>query len=87
MREMARGRGVIMMGLEKNEKLVAVTVTGDRSVMVEGIGRGGKEKQLPLAGAKLGHHVGHRARMGRVLPEKLTPTGLKLPKKPGEVTQ
>jgi topoisomerase-4 subunit A len=87
MREMARGRGVIMMGLEKNEKLVAVTVTGDRSVIVEGIGRGGKEKQLPLAGAKLGHHVGHRARMGRVLPEKLTPTGLKLPKKPGEVTQ
>ena len=38
-----------------------------------GIGRGGKEKLLELKGEKLRHHVGRRARMGRVLPEKLKP--------------
>lgn len=82
MREMAKGRGVIIMGLEKEEKLVGVVVARERAVIVEGIGRGGKEKVLPLSGAKLGHHIVHRARMGRVLPEKLAPTGLKLPVKP-----
>ncbi len=87
MREMAKGRGVIVMGLEKTEKLAGVGVIGERSVIVEGIGRGGKEKALPLTGAKLEHYIGHRARMGRVLPEKLAPTGVKPPRKPAEGTQ
>jgi len=50
--------------------------------VVSGIGRGGKEKDLALAGEKLKHHVGHRARMGRVLPEKLAPIALRIAAKP-----
>ena len=76
MRAMSRGRGVIVMGLEQGEKLLAAAVTRLTSVTVSGIGRGGKEKLLEIKGEKLRHHVGHRARMGRVLPEKLKPTGL-----------
>jgi topoisomerase-4 subunit A len=82
MRAMSKGRGVIVMGLEKGEKLLAAVVTRLTSVTVSGIGRGGKEKALEIKGEKLRHHVGHRARMGRVLPEKLkAPMGLAVPPK------
>ena len=73
LRVMSKGRGVILMGLEKGEKLLAAAVARLISVTVSGIGRGGKEKALEIKGEKLRHHVGHRARMGRVLPEKLKP--------------
>jgi topoisomerase-4 subunit A len=79
MRAMSKGRGVIVMGLEKGEKLLAAAVARLSSVTVSGIGRGGKDRLLEIKGEKLRHHVGHRARMGRVLPEKLKPTGLAVP--------
>jgi topoisomerase-4 subunit A len=82
MRQMARGRGVIIMGLEKDEKLIAIGVTNVKELTVEGIGRGGKEKQVKLTGEKLAHYFGHRARMGRVLPDKLKPRALMLSSKP-----
>ncbi|HEY5291726.1 MAG TPA: DNA gyrase subunit A, partial [Burkholderiales bacterium] len=81
MRAMSKGRGVIVMGLEPGEKLLAAAVTRLTSVTVSGIGRGGKDRLLEIKGEKLRHHVGHRARTGRVLPEKLKPTGLAVPPK------
>jgi len=72
LRTVARGRGVIIMALDEGEKLAAVAVTANRTVTVIGIApRSGKEKELVLADKKFEHHVGHRARTGRVLPEKL----------------
>jgi len=83
MRQMARGRGVIVMGLEKSEKLVAVAVTNAKELIVEGVGRrGGKAREVRLSGDKLAHHFGHRARMGRVLPDRMTPSAIKLPPPP-----
>ena len=80
MKAMSKGRGVIVMGLDKGEKLLAAAVTRLSAVTVSGIGRGGKEKALEIKGEKLRHHVGHRARMGRVLPEKLkAPLALAVP--------
>ena len=74
LRALARGRGVIVMGLEEGEQLVAVAVTARREIALTGVApRSGKEKEIVIAGAKFQHHVGHRARMGRVLPEKLKP--------------
>jgi topoisomerase-4 subunit A len=74
LRALARGRGTIVMGLEEGEQLVAVAVTAEREVALTGIApRSGKEKEIVITGAKFAHHVGHRARMGRVLPEKLKP--------------
>ncbi len=76
MKAMARGRGVIIMGLEKGESLRAVAVYAGNALVVTGEGRGGKQKTLELSGAKLGHHLGHRARMGRVLPDSMTPLSI-----------
>jgi topoisomerase-4 subunit A len=74
LRALARGRGVIVMGLEEGEQLLGVAVTARREIALTGIApRSGKEKEIVIAGAKFEHHVGHRARMGRVLPEKLKP--------------
>ena len=83
---MSKGRGVIVMGLEKEEKLLAVAVSDEPRLMVVGNSRG-KDKEVELADAKLWHFVGHRARMGRVLPDKLKPVALKVPPKPMEPTQ
>jgi topoisomerase IV subunit A len=74
MRTVARGRGVILMGLEEKEKLVAATVLPSASVKVRGQ-KSGKDKETEYTGERFQHYVGHRARMGRVLADKLKPTG------------
>lgn len=78
LKQMSRGRGVILMGLEKNEKLAAAVVTDQQSITVLGLGRTGKDKEIVLGSKALSQHAGHRARMGRALPEKLKPTGFRL---------
>ncbi len=84
LKQMARGRGVILMGLEKGEKLVAVAVTNQRTLTLFGTGRGGKERDVTIGEKDMGHYAGHRARMGRVLPDKLKPQALRLaPVQPG----
>jgi len=83
---MSKGRGVVVMGLEKEEKLLAVAVSDESRLVVFGNSRG-KDKAVELADAKLWHFVGHRARMGRVLPDKLKPLALNVPPKPMEPTQ
>ena len=74
MRSVSRGRGVIVMGLEEGEKLVAVSLLATPAVRVRGM-KGSKEREIHLTGARFEHYVGHRARMGRVLPDKLKPIG------------
>ncbi len=69
---MAKGRGMILMGLDEGEKLAAAAVSNRQTIEVSGIvSRTGKEKSLTISGTKLAHHILKRARMGRVLPEKL----------------
>jgi topoisomerase-4 subunit A len=82
MKQMSKGRGVIIMGLEKDEKLIAVVVSDRPSVIVAGVARGGKEKEITIPQKEMGHYAGHRARMGRVLPDKLKPSTLKTMPKP-----
>ena len=50
LRALARGRGVIVMGLEEGEKLVAVAVTARREIALTGVApRSGKEKEIVIA--------------------------------------
>ncbi len=77
-----RGRGTIVMGLDEGDRLFAVAVSDQPRLIVRGVNRNGKEKELVLEKDKLTHHVLKRARMGRVLPEKLKPTALVVPAKP-----
>ena len=69
---MGKGRGMIVMGLDEGEKLAAVAVSDRPELTITGVAqRSGKEKSIELKKDKLTHHVLKRARMGRVLPEKL----------------
>jgi hypothetical protein len=80
---LAKGRGVVLMGLDKAEQLLGVVVTAERRVEVSGAGRGGKDNTVEIRGAEFGHFVSKRALKGRVLPEKVKkPAALRVPAKP-----
>ncbi|WP_050463343.1 DNA topoisomerase IV subunit A [Herbaspirillum autotrophicum] len=65
------GRGVILMELEKGEKLLAAQAITQKGVLVSGIGRGGKAQEVSLSAVALGPHIGKRARKGKALESKL----------------
>ena len=58
----------------------------ERGAGLPAVARGGKEKEVIIKGKDLGHYAGHRARMGRVLPDKLKPTELRVLPKPTEIS-
>jgi topoisomerase-4 subunit A len=71
------GRGVILMELDKNEKLLAAQPISKKGVIVSGTGRAGKAQELPLSASVLAPHIGKRARKGKALEgTKLKPNAL-----------
>ncbi len=70
------GRGVILMELDKNEKLLATQPISKRGVIVTGAGRGGKAQEVLLSASGLAAHVGKRARKGKALEAKIKPSAL-----------
>jgi topoisomerase-4 subunit A len=70
------GRGVILMELEKNEKLLAAQAITQQGVLVSGAGRGGRVQEVALSVTALSLHIGKRARKGRTLQSKLKATAL-----------
>ena len=72
----AGGRGVILMELEKNEKLLGAQPITQKGVVVSGTGRGGKAQEVSLSATALAHHIGKRARKGKVLESKIKAAGL-----------
>lgn len=77
MKVQSGGRGVVIMALDDGEALVAATVTLAQTIAVEGVGRGGKIKQLTVGSKDLPKYRLHRARKGCLLPEKIKPTGIR----------
>ena len=71
------GRGVILMALDANEKLVQALAIGAAGVVLTGIGRSGKASEEILAGAALEAHTGRRARKGRAPDVKFRLNGLR----------
>jgi len=65
------GRGVILMELEKTEKLLAAQPISQRGVIVSGTGRGGKAQEVALSASALAIHIGKRARKGKALESKI----------------
>ena len=76
LRELARGRGLILMGVDDDDPMVAVGFSDGRTVTVEGTGRSGKPKTCTVSGKDLEKYKLRRARKGYLLPEKLTPTAI-----------
>ena len=74
--ELPRGRGVVIMALDKGEKLISASVTVRNKVVIYGTGRGGKEVAVELAGSELTKFRQHRARKGVVIAQKLKPVRL-----------
>ncbi|HVO88255.1 MAG TPA: DNA topoisomerase IV subunit A [Casimicrobiaceae bacterium] len=75
MREMERGRGVIVMGLDRDEKLLAAALTSADKVMVRGTNRLGRTIVVTLEGDELAKHKLHRARKGSLVGHRIKPTG------------
>jgi len=76
------GRGVILMGLDDGETLVAATPCGEAGVIVEGQGRGGKAVRVEVRGRDLQAHSGHRARKGILVTPRVKPVALHKPAPP-----
>jgi topoisomerase-4 subunit A len=76
------GRGVILMGLDQGERLVAAMPCGEAGVVVDGQGRGGKAVQVHVRGRELAAHAGHRARKGTLIAPRVKPAALRRPPPP-----
>lgn len=67
------GRGVLLMELDRNEKLLAAQPISQRGIVISGTGRGGKAQQVTLSAAGLASHIGKRARKGKLLESRIKP--------------
>jgi topoisomerase-4 subunit A len=74
-REVPRGRGVILMGLDDGETLVAATLTGRERVVLQGVNRAGRTVDIVLQRDDLARHRLRRARKGSLTGSHIKPTG------------
>jgi topoisomerase-4 subunit A len=75
MREVPRGRGVIIIGLDGEEKLVAVGLATASKVVLQGTNRLGRAVTLTLEDEALAKHLHRRARKGSLVAPKIKVTG------------
>jgi topoisomerase IV subunit A len=75
MREVPRGRGVIIMGLDDGEQLVAIGLTAGDRVVLQGTNRLGRSVLPVIEGEELAKYVLRRARKGALVPKRLKVTG------------
>jgi topoisomerase-4 subunit A len=80
----AGGRGVILMGLDEGEPMVAAAACGAAGIVVRGnAAKSGKPLEAALAGAELRKYHGHRARKGLLLTPRMRVTAITRAKSPG----
>ncbi|HNH34505.1 MAG TPA: DNA topoisomerase IV subunit A [Rhodocyclaceae bacterium] len=77
MKEMAKGRGLMLQHLAPKDELAAVAVGDGKSFTVEGAGRGGKAMEWKVGAREMENYRATRARKGHAIPQKWKPTGLK----------
>jgi topoisomerase-4 subunit A len=65
------GKGVILMDLDKNEKLQSAIAVGDAGATLSGLGRTGKPTEAALDAKTLKAFAANRARKGHALEPKL----------------
>jgi topoisomerase-4 subunit A len=75
MREVPRGRGVIVMRLDDKASLIAVALLAGNRVVVRGTNRLGRTVDLAVEGEALDKHRLPRARKGSLVSPKLKLTG------------
>ncbi len=75
MREVPRGRGVIIIGLDRDEKLAAIGLATGRRVALQGTNRLGRSVVAAIEGDALARHLLRRARKGSLVGQKIKVTG------------
>src|SRR5205814_551958 len=75
MREMPRGRGVIVMRPDRDEKMIAILLATPRRIVVRGQNRAGKDMTLVIEGDELAKYVLHRGRKGWRIAHRIKPMG------------
>jgi topoisomerase-4 subunit A len=76
LREMSKGRGLMIMDLDKKDQLIAVSVGFGNTVTVLGTGRGGKPGSTVIEGKALNTYRGQRAKRGQPIDAKIKPSGI-----------
>jgi topoisomerase IV subunit A len=80
----AGGRGVILMGLDDGEPMVAVSTCGAAGIVVLGnAAKSGKPLEVMLGEAELQKYRGHRARKGLLLTPRMRVAAITRAKSPG----
>ncbi len=74
MRAMERGRGVMIMRLDDDDRVAAVALAARDKIVLRGTQRG-KDADLTIEGDELAKHRLHRARKGYLLARRFKPTG------------
>jgi topoisomerase-4 subunit A len=75
MREVPRGRGVIMLRLDEKAALVAVALVTAKRVVVRGTNRVGRTVDVALEGEALARHLLPRARKGAMVASRVKVAG------------
>ncbi len=78
LKEMAKGKGLMLIDLAKGDEVVGVAVTGGQALLIRGAGRGGKPIEQTLDARAQAVFRGVRARRGQEIPFKLKPASLDL---------
>jgi topoisomerase-4 subunit A len=78
LKEMAKGKGLMLIDLGKGDEVVGVVASGGQALLISGGGRGGKLVQQSLDVRAQASFRGTRARRGQEIPFKLKPIGLAL---------
>lgn len=75
------GRGVALMGLDKDERLRQVIICGRDGLVVRGTGKGGKTSERTMSAREVAEYAGARARKGRQLAPAWKDVRLDLPRR------
>ncbi len=75
MRVVPRGRGVIVMTLDRDESLLAVGLATGRRVVIRGTNRVGRQIDVAIEGDQLAKHLLRRARKGCRIAAKIKVVG------------
>ncbi|MCK9388011.1 MAG: DNA topoisomerase IV subunit A [Sulfuritalea sp.] len=78
LKEMAKGRGLMLIDLTKNDEVVGVAVSGGQPLLIGGSGRGGKFVEQSLDVRAQAAFRSARARRGQEIPFKVKPASLGL---------
>ena len=75
MREVPRGRGVIVMGLDPEERLTAIGLTTANRVVLQGTNRVGRSVVQVIEGDDLAKYLLRRARKGSLVTKRMKVLG------------